>query len=93
MTRSAVLVTAILLAWLEPASAQPVSSRGFIEGRLFICPQTAALDRQQFIVDLLVREELTARPTDWLRLQGGVEVRANNGDQVDNSWQPDIRDR
>ena len=93
MKRSAVLVTAILLAWVAPASAQAVSSRGFIEGRLFVFPQEAALDRQHFIVDLLVREELTARPTDWLRLQGGVELRANNGDQVDASWQPDIRDR
>jgi len=93
MKRVAVLVTAILLAWIAPASAQPVSSRGFIEGRLFVFPQAAALDRQHFIVDLLVREELSARPTDWLRLQGGIDFRANNGSQVDASWEPDIRDR
>jgi hypothetical protein len=93
MNRSAVLVTAILLAWVAPASAQRISSRGFIEGRLFVFPQASALDRQHFIVDLLVREELSARPTDWLRLQGGLDFRANNGDQVGASWEPDIRDR
>ena len=93
MKRVAVLVTAILLSWIAPASAQPVSSRGFIEGRLFVFPQAAALDHQHFIVDLLVREELSARPTDWLRLQGGIDFRANNGGQVDASWEPDIRDR
>ncbi len=45
------------------------------------------------IVDLLAREELAGRPADWLRLQAGFEFRANNADQVDDSWQPDIRDR
>ena len=56
-------------------------------------PQEADLDHQHFIVNLLAREELAARPTDWLRLQGGIEFRANDADQVDDSWQPDIRDR
>ena len=93
MRRSAVLATAILLAFASPAAAQSITSRGFVEGRLFVFPQEADLDHQHFIVDLLAREELAARPTDWLRLQGGIEFRANDADQVDDSWQPDIRDR
>ena len=93
MRRSAVLATAILLACVSPAAAQSITTRGFVEGRLFVFPQEADLDHQHFIVDLLAREELAARPTDWLRLQGGIEFRANDADQVDDSWQPDIRDR
>lgn len=93
MRRSAVLATAILLAFASPAAAQSITSRGFVEGRLFVFPQEADLDHQHFIVDLLARGELAARPTDWLRLQGGIEFRANDADQVDDSWQPDIRDR
>jgi hypothetical protein len=62
MRRSAVLATAILLACAAPAGAQSITSRGFVEGRLFVFPQAADLDRQHFIVDLLARGELAARP-------------------------------
>jgi hypothetical protein len=89
----AVLAATILLAGATAADAQRVSSRGFIEGRAFVFPLDASLDRQNVVVDLLAREELAGRPTDWLRLQAGFEFRANNADQVDDSWQPDIRDR
>jgi hypothetical protein len=92
MRRPAVFTAAILLA-TAPAGAQAITSRGFIEGRTFVFPQDASLDHQNVIVDLLAREELAGRPTDWLRLQAGFEFRANNADQVDYSWPPDIRDR
>ena len=92
MRRPAVLAAAIVLAaW--PAGAQEITSRGFIEGRAFVFPWDASLDQQNVIIDFIAREELAARPTDWLRLQAGFEFRANNADQVDQSWQPNIRDR
>jgi hypothetical protein len=87
------LAAAILLLSAAAGAAQPVSSRGFIEGRTFFFPQDASLDRQNLIVDVLAREDLIGRPADWLRLQAGFEFRANNADQLDHSWQPDIRDR
>ena len=93
MRRPAVLATAIVLAGAVSGAAQPISSRGFVEGRTFIFPQEASPDDQNVIVDVIAREELAARPADWLRLQAGFEFRANNADQVDVSWQPDIRDR
>ena len=93
MKRPAVLAAVILLASASAAGAQVITSRGFIEGRTFVFPQDASLDHQNVIVDLLARGELAGRPTDWLRLQAGFEFRANNADQVDASWPPDIRDR
>jgi hypothetical protein len=93
MTRAAVLATAIVLAGAVSAAAQSITSRGFVEGRTFFFPQEAVPDDQNVVVDLIAREELAARPAGWLRLQAGFEFRANNADQVNESWVPDIRDR
>jgi hypothetical protein len=89
----AVLAAAILLTSAAAGAAQPVSLRGFVEGRTFFFPQDASTDRQNLVVDVLAREDVIGRPTEWLRLQAGFEFRANNAGQVDYSWPPDIRDR
>ncbi len=92
MKSVAAAAAAIVLA-ASPAAAQPFSYRGFVESRAFWFPQDAPIDRQNVIVDLLARGELVVRPAEWLQLAGGLDFRANTGDQVADSWEPDLSDR
>jgi hypothetical protein len=71
--------------WMHaaPVAAQSLSQRGFVEGAVYIFPQTTADDQEHVVADLLAREELFARPVSWLHLSGGAEFRANSHDQVD----------
>jgi hypothetical protein len=85
-------MTAILAA-SSPATAQPLSHRGFIEARGFWFPQDTPHDRQNIIVDVLAREELFVKPAPWLQFAAGLDVRANTGDQVADRMGPDISDR
>jgi hypothetical protein len=91
--RAAAVAALLILATASTASAQVVSYRGFAEARGFWFPQDAPTDRQNLIVDVIAREEIFVRPLDWLQLGGGVDFRANTGDQVAESWQPDFADR
>jgi hypothetical protein len=43
--------------------------------------------------DFLVREELFVKPAPWLQFAGGLELRANSHDQVDDHWRLDLDDR
>jgi hypothetical protein len=89
----AVFTTVLVLGSAVPGGAQVLTHRGHIESRAFLFPQDAALDRQNLVVDVLAREELVARPSQWFQIQAGVDLRANTGDQVADSWVPDLRDR
>jgi hypothetical protein len=91
--RAAAAAAVLLLGAAAPASAQVVSYRGFAEARAFWFPQGAVIDRQNLVVDVLAREDVFVRPVGWLQLSGGLDLRANTGDQVADSWQPDISDR
>src|SRR5690349_15719519 len=84
---------AIVALAAAPVAAQAVSQRGFADVRGFWFPQDAPNDPANGVVDLLVREEVFAKPSSWLRLSGGVELRANSHDQVDARWRVDFRDR
>ena len=91
--RVAAAAAVLLLGAASTVSAQVVTYRGFAEARAFWFPQDAPLDRQNLVVDVLAREEVFVRPADWLQLGAGLDVRANTGDQVADSWQPDFSDR
>ena len=75
------------------ADAQVLSQRGYAEGSLLFFPQEAVNDAVRGVADALVREEVFAKPTDWLQFAGGVDLRANSHDQVDDEWAPDWGDR
>src|SRR6476660_5438066 len=84
------------VAWAlasTPAAAQTLTQRGFAEVTGFVFPQDAPNDTTNVVVDLLAREEVFLKPSDWLRLAGGVDLRANSHDQVDGRWRVDFRDR
>lgn len=92
--RGAVLVMALLMIVDgRPATAQRVTHRGFIEGRVTLFPQRAANDSQRVIGDLLAREDVFVRASSWLRLAGGVEARGNSYHQGDRSWRIRFDDR
>lgn len=73
--------------------AQVLSHRGFVEARGTLFPQKASHDPRQVIGDVLIREELFVKATDWLRLSASGEARANSYGQVDASWRLRIGDR
>lgn len=87
------LLATILLLWPAAASAQPISQRGFIEGRAFVFPVSAPNDTEQKIGDLLVREEVFLKPAPWVQFAAGLDLRANSHDQVEDEWRLDFSDR
>ena len=86
-----------LLLWLvmvaAPAAAQAITQRGFVEGGAFLFPQQAPNDRTRAVGDVLAREEVFVKPAPWIQFAGGLEVRANSHDQVDDRWRLDLDDR
>lgn len=83
----------VLLLGASVASAQPVTQRGFVDVGAALFPREAVNDVTRRVGDVLVREEVTARPTPWLQLAAGVDLRENTHDQVDRSWRVDLDDR
>jgi hypothetical protein len=75
------------------APAQTVTQRGFVEARGFFFPQTTPGDDTRGMMDVLAREEAVFKPSDWLQVSGGVELRANSYNQVESSWEVNFRDR
>lgn len=88
-----VVVTAITGSLVGTATAQPVTYRGFVEGRGVLFPQDTLNDSRNLVTDGLVRGEVFARPVPWLGLAVGADLRANNHDQVEESWRVDVADR
>src|SRR3954469_15493126 len=84
----------VALCWRGTSlHAQALTQRGFADGLVTVFPQDAPADAVNTIGDVLVREEVFARPASWLRLAAGFDVRFNTNDQVDQSWRVDISDR
>jgi hypothetical protein len=74
-------------------SAQTVTQRGFVEGTAVVFPQDAPNDPTNVVGDLLAREELFVKPAPWFQFAGGLDVRANSHDQVEDEWRLDLDDR
>jgi hypothetical protein len=74
-------------------SAQSITQRGFVDGSLFVYPQTAPNDDVRAVGDGLAREEIVFKPAVWMQFAGGLDVRANSHGLVDDSWQLDFSDR
>ena len=88
----AILLAATLVA-PRVAWTQTVSQRGSVEGRALLFPQDAPNDRTSSVVDVLVREEAFVKLRPWLQLAGGVDLRANSHDQIEDVWRLDFSDR
>ena len=91
MTRLWILPALVLAA--ATASAQPVSHRGFVEGKGLVFPLEAPNDTTTFVGDVLLREDVFVRPSGWLELAAGLDLRANSHGQVEDEWRLDLEDR
>ncbi|HMB81390.1 MAG TPA: hypothetical protein VKI43_15030, partial [Vicinamibacterales bacterium] len=70
-----------------------MTQRGFFEGSALLFPQQAPNDPTQVVGDLLAREEIFFKPAPWVQFAGGVDLRANSHDQVEDRWRFDVDDR
>jgi len=87
------LVASLVCSGATPAAAQALSQRGFAESRVTLFPQEAPPDEELAVLDLMAREEVFVKPAAWLQFAGGLDLRQNTHDQVDNSWHVDFTDR
>jgi hypothetical protein len=90
--RVAVLIVCIA-AGARPAAPQALTQRGFVEGTVWLFPQTAPNDATQVVGDFLARDDVFVKPSPWIQFAGGVDLRANSHDQVDDRWRLDLDDR
>ena len=91
--RSAVPAILLAAAIAPSATAQTLSQRGFVEGRGIFFPQETPNDSTRAVGDLRVRDEVFVKPADWVQFAGGLDIRANSHDQVDDRWHVDVSDR
>jgi hypothetical protein len=90
---SAAVGLALVFVSGAAAQSQAVTQRGFVEGTGTVFPQDAPNDTTNAVGDLLIREELFAKPNAWLQFAGGMELRANSHNQVEDDWSVDFWDR
>jgi len=83
----------LLLVLASPAGAQVFSQRGFVDAQGVFYTQEAPNDPVQAVGDLLAREEVFLKPSDWVQFAGGLDFRANSHDQVEDDWRLDYSDR
>jgi len=82
-----------VLCGAATVAAQAITQRGFVEGTLFVFPQDAANDPTNAVGDLILREEVFAKPAAWIQFVAGADVRANSHGQVQDDWSVDYWDR
>lgn len=87
------LIALSLALWSSTAAAQVISQRGFVDVRSVGFLDEAPNDPTKLYTDLLAREEVFLKPSQWFRLEGGIDFRANSNNQVDDDWALDFEDR
>jgi hypothetical protein len=83
-----------VVSWREVViGAQTLTQRGFVESSIRLFPQEARNDPTQVVGDLLARDEVFFKPASWIQFAGGLELRANSHEEVEDSWRLDVDDR
>ena len=82
-----------LVSFVRCANAQAVTQRGFVEGSIVLFPQRAPNDPTRVVGDLLAREDVFFKPAPWMQFAGGLDLRANSHNQVEDGWRLDLDDR
>ena len=88
-----VVLPLVLCLLVQPAAAQTVRQRGFVDAGAVLFPQQARNDGTQLVGDLIAQEEVFLKPAPWIQFAAGFVGRANSHDQVENSWRLDTLDR
>jgi len=86
-------IVALLVLFSSAGSAQTLTQRGFLEGTARLFVQKAPNDPTRAVGDVLAREEVFLKPAPWIQFAGGVDLRANSHDQVEDCWNVDASDR
>ena len=89
-TRALVLVVASLAA-ARRGRADADAARLRRRQRVPVSRRTRRTIRRSVVGDLLAREEVFVKPAPWLQFAGGLELRANSHDQVEDSLAPRSR--
>ena len=88
-----VIVVALVSSRGTAVGAQTLTQRGFVDGSAVLFPQEALNDPTQVMGDMLARGELIVKPAPWVQFAGGLDLRANSHDQVEDGWRFDVDDR
>jgi hypothetical protein len=88
-----VAATIALICGCSAVEAQTLSNQALVEGRGIWFGEQAPNDPTRGIIDVIARDDMTVTPARWLQLSGGVELRANSHDQVEEDWRFDVEDR
>jgi len=83
----------VLLALLAQNSAPTIEQRGFIENRGLVFPQDAPNDSANVMGQALLRWEASYRPSEWFKLAGSFDARADTHRQVDRVARISLDDR
>ena len=75
-------VVLLCLLAAAPVRAQDVTQKGFADFKAVAYPQTTTVDPTQLVGEALLRYEVSARPAGWLKLDGGIDGRADTHDQT-----------
>ena len=89
MAQPSVAIGIVLAAvCLLPGTAwtQSITHDGFIEYRGVRYFESVPKDPTNFVGDLLVREDVFVKATEWLQFAAGFDFRVNSHDQVDDSF-------
>ncbi|MEP7305299.1 MAG: hypothetical protein ABJA98_07285 [Acidobacteriota bacterium] len=95
MSASHLIAVLVLAGALQAARAdgQVISQRGFAEARVQLFPDRTPNDSTRAVGDVLLREELFAKPIAWLQFAVGADLRLNSHEQVEDEWRVDVSDR
>jgi len=77
----------------DRANGQAISQRGFAEAAAQLFPDKTPNDPTWAVSDVLVREELFAKPVAWVQFAVGADLRLNSHNQVEDEWRVDVSDR
>jgi hypothetical protein len=87
------LLLLALFAQDTPQTASNFEQRGYIENRALFYPQRTSNDRARAVDQATIRWEASYKFAPWLKLNLGLDARADTHRQVDRALRLDLRDR
>ncbi len=84
---------ALILALASGLWGQTFQQRGYVDLRTTLFPRAGANDSGRVIADTLLRYEVSAKLTPWLKLNGAIDARTDTHRQTERSLRLDWQDR
>ena len=93
MLRAASILLICFVSSMPSLAAQTFTQRGFVNARATWFPQDTPTDRVNALGELVIREEVSVKPAEWIQFAAGVDVRSVSHDQGDTRLRIDFGDR